>query len=63
MATVKEVLDDIHLILVHVSIRRRTSSGIEYLGGGFSDSVSQRFGSLQVVGSLMQNDVFILFVE
>lgn len=61
--TVEQILNGIQLILVHVSVRRRTGTTLEYLGGGFSDSVIQRFGKLEVVSSVVQNDVFILYVK
>lgn len=46
-----------------VSIRRHGFSGIQYIGGGKSDDLIERYGGYKVMGSTVINDVLVIYVN
>lgn len=61
--TVGECLEALQLPLVRISIRRKIPHSVEYLGGGYADSVIRRFGSMVIVDSNIIDNVLVIYVE
>lgn len=63
MAAVREAVEALRPSpYMHISVRRRMHPGIDYLGGGFPESVLRRFGELEVERSEIIDGILCLYV-
>lgn len=62
MKTLKVLLEGLKYEGI-VSIRRHGFGGIQYIGGGKSDDLIERYGGYKVMGSTVINDVLVIYVN
>lgn len=62
--TVKWTLISLNLLPhTHIAIRRHTSSGVDYLGGGDFMRVVKRFGDMEIIDSAIIDNILIIHVR